>query len=265
MTTINGLPAHALLVHVVRDVHPARRGPAHRDGLLAAGSPSAQRIHRDRCRCCANQRAHLLPRLVSGSSTMSRPHRRCARIPGSATRCCPGLSACLCWPPLSRCGRSCAHMAAPRPARTPTTRTSGRCGDRSQQRRHRPGPVNRVICPQSTQAASGLGGRPGREQGPHQPVESRRVPRFPQRGQFAFSVSRATRRRHCPQTSRFLNSTGAPQLVQVREQVAHRSVSGRRFLSLPHPGHGFLTARCPGRNGSARRGPGRGGRSRVHT
>ena len=64
----------------------------------------------------------------------------------------------------------------------------------AQQDRHRPAPASRVTRPQSTQAASGFGGRPGCEHDPHQPVSDRRTLRFPQRGHSTRSASRRCRR-----------------------------------------------------------------------
>jgi len=119
-------------------------------------------------------------------------------------------------------------------------RTKIRCCDRSQHDRHRPTPVSRVTCPQSMQAASGFGGRPGREHDPHQPVAGRRTPRFPQRGHSTRWASRRSRRAHSLQRSRSTNSTGDSQSRHTREQRTQRPLSCRKTRSTPQPGHRCL-------------------------
>lgn len=119
-----------------------------------------------------------------------------------------------------------------------------RWGELAQQDRHRPAPASRVTLPHSTQAVSGLGGRPGCEHDPHQPVADRKTRRFPQRGHSTRLASKRCRRRHSLQRSRSTNSTGAPQIRQAREHLSQRPESDRRTRSTPQCGQRCLTGAC---------------------
>ena len=86
-----------------------------------------------------------------------------------------------------------------------------------------------------------LGG-PGREQDPHQPVDSRRKPGFPQRGHIDFAAASSVRLRHGRHTISSRKRIGAPHPRHRREHSAHRPVSDSNTRSRPQSGHCDLAA-----------------------